>query len=85
MYFLKESNYTSNRNYNVWNENCPEWAVIIDRLDIAGEKGSELEGTATEPIQNETYNEKKVSKKLKASVTCGTISSVQIIGVSKRE
>lgn len=35
---------------------------IIDRLDTAEEKGSELEGTATEPIQNETYNEKSIQK-----------------------
>lgn len=35
---------------------------IIDRLDTAEEKGSELEGTATEPIQNETYKEKKYPK-----------------------
>lgn len=35
---------------------------IIDRLDTAEEKGSELEGTVIEPIQNKTYNEKKYQK-----------------------
>lgn len=35
---------------------------IIKRLDTAEEKGSELEGTAIETFQTETYNEKKYPK-----------------------